>query len=81
MTRDKLIQFLKYHYKSDDEILHIFWTAEDLKCREDELDIYLTPQERNKILRLIESEHSADIGVNWNTLDYYIDKIHKERKK
>lgn len=81
MRVDKFIEEIKKNYTPDDEILCIYWTERDIISRESELYIILTREERKQVLRMIEKDSSAEIGINWDIIDHYIEKIYSERNK
>ena len=54
----------------------ITWYAEDIKSQCDTL----TDKQIGDVLSLIENNHDATIGVNWEVINYYIEKVTKESK-
>jgi hypothetical protein len=54
----------------------ITWYAEDIKSQCDTL----TDKQIGDVLSLIENNHDATIGVNWEVINYYIEKVTKEGK-
>ena len=54
----------------------ITWYAEDIKNQCDTL----TDKQIESVLYLIENDHDATVGVNWEVIDYYIDIVTKEEK-
>jgi hypothetical protein len=54
----------------------ITWTDEDVWCVAEEFGIELNEAQVNDILSLLEKNHDATIGINWEvihlTIQYYI---------
>lgn len=59
---------VKLQTQLPDEI-QITWSYEDVQ----EQDSTLTDDEARQILQLIKKNHDANIGVNWETIDAWID--------
>lgn len=51
----------------------IIWGIEDVLGRAEEQEIPLTEDEARDILSWMDRKHDADIGINWDTIDCYID--------
>ena len=81
MKKEDLLRWIDNSYKDKEEILFILWTSEDVKSRENELGINLTPEERTKVLSRIDKDGTTGIGINWDVVDCYIYKIREERDK
>jgi hypothetical protein len=58
-----------------DEI-SITWSYEDVQ----EQDPTLTDDEARQVLQLIKHKHDANIGVNWEVIDAWIDYFKRERR-
>ena len=52
----------------------ISWCANDVLT----LDDTLTPQQCSDVLEAVEHNHDANNGINWDFIQYYIDKIKGE---
>jgi len=52
----------------------ITWYAEDIKSQCDTL----TDEQIEDVLSLIENDHDATIGVNWEVINHYIEQVTKE---
>ena len=52
----------------------ITWEIEDVKS----LDSELTDEQAWEILLLVDKNHDANIGINWDVLEYYIQTIKGE---
>jgi len=51
------------------------WTADDVRSQDDTL----TDEQVSDVLRLLVSEHDATVGINWDTIQYWINHV-KEGK-
>ncbi len=54
----------------------ISWHIEDVQSQ----DPALTDDEARQVLQLIKHKHDANIGVNWEVIDFWIDYFKRERK-
>lgn len=57
--------------------IHITWTTEDIVSRSEELTLHglaspVTEAQANTILHLLKRHHDANVGINWEVIDYYI---------
>ena len=61
----------------DDDTISLEWTTDDVKeqARARGLDNKLTTDDCRYVLNLMLDKHDADIGVNWNVMDIYIDGV------
>ena len=61
----------------DDDTISLEWTTDDVKeqARARGLENKLTTDECRIVLNLMLDKHDADIGVNWNVMDIYIDGV------
>ena len=61
----------------DDDTISLEWTTDDVKeqARARGLDNKLTTDDCRYVLKLMLYKHDADIGVNWNVMDIYIDGV------
>ena len=51
------------------------WHSEDIECKAKEMNITLTYDEISEVINLIEHNHDANIGVNWDGIEFAINKI------
>jgi hypothetical protein len=51
--------------------ISIEWEVDDVL----ELDDELTEAQCEKVLRMAEKKHDANVGINWDVLQYWIDEI------
>ena len=61
----------------------VSWHVEDIHCciEDREMDVEVSDKEAAEILEWIERKHDANIGVNWDVIEYYIEEFVKERDK
>jgi hypothetical protein len=59
-------------YKPDEHIATAIWCEEDVIGRAKELGIKLTTEEAQAILDEIDRKQDCSLGINWDTLDYFI---------
>lgn len=57
----------------------VIWCREDVIGRAKEWGIEITPEQADDILDEVDRKHDCEVGITWDTLDYYIDEI-KRRK-
>ena len=55
--------------------IHIEWSTEDVLQRAKDNDVKLTEDEANSILLEMQRDYDADVGINWETIDDYIEGL------
>ena len=55
--------------------IHIGWSTEDVLLRAKDNDVKLTEDEANSILLEMQRDYDADVGINWETIDDYIEGL------
>ena len=55
--------------------IHIGWATEDVLQRAKDNDVKLTEDEANSILLEMQRDYDADVGINWETIDDYIEGL------
>jgi hypothetical protein len=60
--------------------ISIVWTDDDVRTQAENDGIILSKKEISNVLSLMENGHDATIGINWDTISFYIQKIIEERK-
>ena len=55
--------------------ISIIWSTEDVLQRAKDSDVKLTEDEANSILLEIQRDYDADVGINWETIDDYIEGL------
>ena len=53
----------------------IVWTTEDVISRAEFQGKKITEKKAEEILHEVLNKFDADLGVNWDTFDYYIDEL------
>ena len=59
--------------------ISIIWSTEDVLHQAKQRDVKLTEDEANSILLEMQRDYDADVGINWETIDVYIDDLVDER--
>ena len=57
--------------------ISITWHIEDIKSQ----DSSLTDNQAREILHELKDRHDANIGINWEVIDIYIDNFKRELNK
>ena len=55
--------------------INIGWSTEDVLQRAKDNDVKLTEDEANSILLEIQRDYDAEVGINWETIDDYIEGL------
>ena len=55
--------------------IHIGWSTEDVLQRAKDNDVKLTEDEAHSILLEMQRDYDADVGINWETIDDYIEGL------
>lgn len=60
-------------------LITITWYIDDIidrdKARSDEGEDIITDEEAREVLANLEGNHDANVGINWEVIDYWIDRI------
>jgi hypothetical protein len=56
------------------EAIAITWTGDDVRSLI-QIPSTLTKEEVREVLHEVDRNHDAELGVNWDTLQYYIDLL------
>ncbi len=59
--------------------IKLTWCIEDVLGQAKSNKIKITRQEAGRVLEYCLNKHDCNIGVTWDTLDYYIDFVTSER--
>ena len=62
---------------TDPSWLASWWHISDVQS----LDEDLTEDECKNVLAMVDQKHDANIGINWDFIQYWIDEIVDERNK
>ena len=55
--------------------INIIWSTEDVLQRAKDNDVKITEDEANSILLEMQRDYDADVGINWETIDDYIEDL------
>jgi hypothetical protein len=69
----------------DPDWMSSWWHISDVhtianQSGEDEAD-EITDEEAREVLKLMEKNHDSNIGINWETIDLWVDIVKKQRKE
>ena len=67
--------------KIDDDTISLEWTTDDVKMqlKNRKQESKLTTDECRYVLKLMLDKHDATIGVSWDVMDVYIDKVIEDK--
>jgi hypothetical protein len=57
----------------------IIWSVEDVLEQAHERNVKCSKVEAEEILDKMENAHDATLGINWDTIDSYLDDIREKR--
>ena len=61
-----------FFQEQDPDSCDVVWTIEDVMDRSDE---DLTKEQAREVLRVLESNHDAEFGINWYAIDNAIEEV------
>jgi hypothetical protein len=53
--------------------IEIKWSTEDVLMQADLMNVELTEEQADAILENVLHYHDANVGINWDVLDFHID--------
>lgn len=68
-------------YRPDQPCAYTVWLADDVKSRAKEMKVRLTKDEIVHVLERVHHKQDASIGINWDTIDYWIDEVRNGRRQ
>lgn len=75
-------EWAKHWFKEkDEEIALSCWTTFDVMERAKDRKITVIKEDVEKILLVVDKEQDANIGINWEVLDYWTDWILENERK
>jgi hypothetical protein len=81
MSTEWSINQLKGYKENNKATCVLIWIAEDVFGRAKDLDIKCTEAEADGILEYMERKQDATLGVTWDTIDYHLENLERERAK
>jgi len=72
MKVKSIIETLQKHYSDTDEIAVAIWTIDDVLDRAEEMGNKITRDQAEKVVYALQSQHDANIGINWDVIDTHI---------
>lgn len=76
-TVREVVAHLLDNYTDLDVIACAIWTEDDVIDKATEMNLVLTQYAVEEVLNLIDDEHDASVGINWNTIEAYIRRVTK----
>ena len=73
------IEWLKKFHKPDETICMILWSEDDVLERAEEREMEIEREDARRVIHWIYKYHDASIGINWDTIDCYLDEIKMEK--
>ena len=61
--------------------ISIVWTTDDILHTAQEMDIYLTDEEADKILYELAEHHDPQVGICWEVIEIYIEQYLDEKEQ
>lgn len=71
-TVKDLIKHLSDSYAPDDVIAASIWQVEDVMARADDIGRTVSKTDAVQIVRLLERNHDANVGISWEVIDTYL---------
>tara|TARA_B100000035_G_scaffold84545_1_gene71017 strand:+ start:423 stop:620 length:198 start_codon:yes stop_codon:yes gene_type:complete len=63
---------------SDPETISIIWHVDDVLAQASQRDIKISREKAIDLLHRMDAKHDANIGINWEVIDCYLDMYLKE---
>ena len=61
--------------------IQINWSTIDVVNTAEQMNIYLTDEEADKILDELEENHDPQLGINWDVIENYIQQYLDEQEE
>ena len=69
-----LVKKIENAVKKQDETIHIIWSYEDIISRAEDAGCKVPSKKKAiEILKEIEHRHDCNLGVTWDTIDFYLE--------
>lgn len=79
-TRAEAIKRIKGIHKGEHVAVAI-WCREDVKERAKALHIRVGNRQADHILDEMEQHHDAEVGISWDTIDFWLEELRYERRQ
>lgn len=70
-----LIAHLQSTYALEDTVAVAIWSPEDVLWRAADREIAITPERACDIIHRLNNTHDAELGINWATIDFWLDEL------
>lgn len=65
----------------DDETIMSPWSLEDVQQQAEDDGLLLSLNQQKRVLSLVSSKHDATIGINWDTISYWISEVYQQEEE
>ena len=72
-TTKELIEHLQNYYQPNDELAVAIWQVDDVISRAKDRTISIKHEDAKNIVSALNKDHDASVGINWDTIDIYLD--------
>ena len=79
-TVSELKEQLDKYYKDDDELCVIIWQVDDVKMQAEGMGMEVDDDDCADILYRLEQNHDACYGISWDTIDFCLQDLQRERE-
>jgi hypothetical protein len=59
----------------DEEIINVTWCITDVEAQAENMGVSLTTEQKHDVMRYIEENHNAELGINWDVIGEVINII------
>ena len=59
----------------DGTIIADIWHDEDVRSRAEDMGVDITEEQIKEVLSCVHRKADANIGINWDTIDYWIEEV------
>ncbi len=70
----ELTRAIKLKLELEENFINSRWHTDDVICRASDRDLEVTGEQAKNILNSVERYYDANIGINWDDIDYHTDE-------
>lgn len=70
-----LITHLQRAYAPEDTVAVAIWHPKDVQWRAEDREIEITHEIACDIIVRLDNTHDAELGINWATIDFWLDEL------
>lgn len=75
MRVEDFIKQLQERYHPESEVVAVIWLGGDVIDRAGDRGLTLSDAEASQIVKAMERNHDACIGINWDVIDFHLDGL------